>query len=74
MRVSRFNKSQSKNFSTVNQSNSFLEEMRGLVAYVKSLVESHMAGGPTMAFEGFQTKQYQPHRQFTKPVCPIRTH
>ena len=55
--VSRFNKSQGRNFSTINQSKSFLKEIRGLVTSVKSLVESHRAGGPTMAFQGHQTQQ-----------------
>ena len=41
--VSRFNTSQGRHFSTVNQSNSFLEEMRWLVTSVKSLVEFHRA-------------------------------
>ena len=48
--VSRFNKSQDRNFSAINQSNTFSEEMHELVTSVTSLVESHRAGGPTMAF------------------------
>ena len=71
--ISSFNKRQDRNLSNINQSNSFLEEMRGLVTSVKSLVESHRAGGPTMAFQGYQTQHFQPQGQFAQPVCPIIT-
>ena len=126
--LSCFNKSQGRNFSAVNQSNSFFRRNVGVgylsnwlssrnffrgaksivmqISFVmllfsdqisgggkslqggnclrggrppcerkagKELDEVSQAGGPIMAFQGYQIQQYQPQGQFTQTVCPTIT-